>query len=365
MLHRSRPGPGSAKVRRGSDHRGRGVLGDVNAATGDAIARARSAGSMTRRSTDVILRTLDMLVSAVALIVLLPLFVLMLGVVLVTSGRPLFYAGERVGREGRLFTMRKVRTLVTDAEARIGGYYGAALDERLGHEVTRVGRALRATHLDEVPQLWNVLKGDMSVVGPRPLRPRFFEDLCAEIPQYWQRLTVRPGLTGLAQIRMTRYDRWNEKLAHDLEWIADRSVGSTCSRRSRPSGGSLASRSAGGAVRPKAGARPRRVGFPACAGSAASCRSTARVDRGAARAPCASTLVAPGPRLERRRRRRHRSRSGARLAIIDLESRRPADRERGRHRARRPERRDLQLRELRERAGAATVTSSARTATRR
>ena len=74
------------------------------------------------------------------------------------------------------------------------------------------------------PQLWNVLKGDMSVVGPRPLRPRFFEELCEEIPQYWQRLTVRPGLTGLAQIRVDRGIGWDEKLAHDLEWIADRSM---------------------------------------------------------------------------------------------------------------------------------------------
>ncbi len=71
----------------------------------------------------------------------------------------------------------------------------------------------------------NVLTGDMSVVGPRPIRPAFFEELCEEIPQYWQRLVVAPGMTGFAQLRITREDTWAEKLGHDLEYIADRSVG--------------------------------------------------------------------------------------------------------------------------------------------
>ena len=83
---------------------------------------------------------------------------------------------------------------------------------------------LRATQLDEVPQLVNVLRGDMSIVGPRPIRPAFFEELCDEIPQYWQRLVLRPGLTGFAQTRMGREPSWAEKLAHDLEYVADRSV---------------------------------------------------------------------------------------------------------------------------------------------
>ena len=82
---------------------------------------------------------------------------------------------------------------------------------------------LRAAHLDELPQLLNVISGDMSIVGPRPIRPAFFEQLCEEIPQYWQRLVVAPGMTGFAQLRMTREMTWAEKLAHDLEYIADRS----------------------------------------------------------------------------------------------------------------------------------------------
>ena len=90
--------------------------------------------------------------------------------------------------------------------------------------MTRIGGALRKTHLDEVPQLWNVLRGDMAIVGPRPIRPAFFAELCREIPQYWQRLVVRPGVTGFAQTRMTREESWADKLAHDMEYIADRSV---------------------------------------------------------------------------------------------------------------------------------------------
>jgi UDP-GlcNAc:undecaprenyl-phosphate GlcNAc-1-phosphate transferase len=191
----------------------------------EAIETARSSwyGS-ARRRTDVVLRLFDVVIAALALVLLAPIVALIAGVVLVTSGRPVLHAGSRVGLEGRVFTMRKFRTLKPDAELRVGPFYGAELDRRLATETTRIGRVLRATHFDEVPQLWNVVVGDMSVVGPRPLRPRFFEELCAEIPQYWQRLTVRPGLTGLAQLRIARGAGWDEKLSHDLEWIADRSV---------------------------------------------------------------------------------------------------------------------------------------------
>ena len=97
-----------------------------------------------------------------ALLLLLPIAILIALVVLATSGRPLFYGGERVGRYGHVFRMRKFRTLRPDAESRLGPYYGAELDARTPGEVTRVGRWLRASQLDEVPQLWNVLRGDMS-----------------------------------------------------------------------------------------------------------------------------------------------------------------------------------------------------------
>jgi lipopolysaccharide/colanic/teichoic acid biosynthesis glycosyltransferase len=182
-------------------------------------------GAESRRPVDLALRFLDLLIAGVASLVLLPVAALIALHVRHTTGPPVLYGGERVGRYGAVFTMRKFRTLNPDAESRLGPYYGAELDRRTPTEVTRVGRWLRASQLDEVPQLWNILRGDMSIVGPRPIRPRFFEELTQEIPQYWQRLVVRPGLSGFAQTRMGREPSWGEKLAHDLEWIADRSVG--------------------------------------------------------------------------------------------------------------------------------------------
>src|SRR5690349_9960408 len=176
------------------------------------------------RPRDALLRTLDILFSAFFLLVLLPLTVPIAALLLATSGRPLLYRGERVGRGGRVFEMLKFRTLERGAEERLGPYLGEELVRRTQAETTRVGAWLRKTQLDEVPQLLNVLKGDMSLVGPRPIRPRFFEELAADLPAYWQRLVVRPGLTGFAQIRRGYETSMAEKLAHDLEWIADRSV---------------------------------------------------------------------------------------------------------------------------------------------
>jgi lipopolysaccharide/colanic/teichoic acid biosynthesis glycosyltransferase len=177
-----------------------------------------------KRRVDLELRALDALLSAVFLLIALPL-VLLIGLALMfTSGLPLFYRGERVGRDGRIFQMLKFRTLRPGAEERLGPYLGEELVQRTRAETTRLGRRLRVAQLDELPQLWNVLRGDMSLVGPRPIRPRFFEQLAAEIPAYWQRLVVRPGLTGFAQVRRGYETSMAEKLAHDLEWIADRSV---------------------------------------------------------------------------------------------------------------------------------------------
>jgi len=134
------------------------------------------------------------------------------------------YRGERVGRGGRLFTILKFRTLSRDAETRLGPYLGEELVRLTAAEHTGIGRWLKASQLDELPQLWNVLRGEMSFVGPRPIRPRFFAELASDLPAYWQRLVVRPGLTGFAQVRRGYETSMAEKLAHDLEWIADRSV---------------------------------------------------------------------------------------------------------------------------------------------
>jgi lipopolysaccharide/colanic/teichoic acid biosynthesis glycosyltransferase len=174
---------------------------------------------------DPLLRTLDVVLSGSALVVFSPLMAVAALAVRVDSGSPVLYRGKRVGRGGQVFTMYKFRTLKADAETRLGPYLGPELTALTETEVTRVGRWLRKSHVDELPQLWNVLNGDMSLVGPRPIRPAFYEKLCEEIPQYWQRLVVRPGMTGFAQIRVEREMTWAEKLAHDFEYIADRSLG--------------------------------------------------------------------------------------------------------------------------------------------
>jgi lipopolysaccharide/colanic/teichoic acid biosynthesis glycosyltransferase len=176
------------------------------------------------RPVDRVLRALDIVLATALLVPAAPVWALAALAIRLTSGSPVLYRGERVGRAGHTFTMYKLRTLRPDAEDRLRGLQDRALDELTESEHTRVGRVLRATQLDELPQLVNVLRGEMSIVGPRPIRPVFFEELVLDIPQYWQRLVVRPGMTGFAQLRMRRDTTWAEKLAHDLEYLADRSV---------------------------------------------------------------------------------------------------------------------------------------------
>jgi lipopolysaccharide/colanic/teichoic acid biosynthesis glycosyltransferase len=176
------------------------------------------------RPVDRLLRALDIVLACVLLLPAAPVLALAALAIRLTSGAPVLYRGARVGRAGQTFTMYKLRTLRPDAEQRLRGLQDRELDRLTEGEHTPVGRLLRATQLDELPQLVNVLRGDMSIVGPRPIRPAFFEELVVDIPQYWQRLVVRPGLTGFAQLRMRRDTTWAEKLAHDLEYLADRSV---------------------------------------------------------------------------------------------------------------------------------------------
>ena len=176
------------------------------------------------RAVDRLLRILDLALAGLILTVFSPVIGLIAVAIRVTSGTPVLYRGSRVGRGGEVFEMLKFRTLRPGAEARLGSVYGAPLSQQTELEVTRVGRPLRSAHLDELPQLWNVIRGEMSMVGPRPIRPLFFAEISETIPQYGQRLVVRPGVTGFAQTRITREDSWSDKLAHDLEYIADRSI---------------------------------------------------------------------------------------------------------------------------------------------
>ena len=185
---------------------------------------ARMSHTFAPRPVDRVLRVLDVVLAAVGLVATSPLMALCALAVRLSGSRGVLYRGARVGQGGAIFTMVKFRTLKPQAEARIGPFYGQELTRMTEDEQTRAGRVLRATKLDELPQLWNVLRGEMSIVGPRPIRPLFFEDLAQEIPAYWQRLVVRPGITGFAQLRLTREMTWAEKLAHDFEYIADRSL---------------------------------------------------------------------------------------------------------------------------------------------
>jgi lipopolysaccharide/colanic/teichoic acid biosynthesis glycosyltransferase len=187
-------------------------------------ARAAELPAYDQRRVDGLLRALDVVIAAGGLVLLSPVLLLVGVAILVTSGQPLLYRGLRVGRDGRFFEMYKLRTLAADAESRLGPYYGAELSARTVTELTKLGAWLRAAQLDELPQLWNVLRGEMSMVGPRPIRPALFEQIVRETPESWQRLVIRPGLSGLAQTRIGRDEAWTEKLAHDLEYIADRSA---------------------------------------------------------------------------------------------------------------------------------------------
>lgn len=161
---------------------------------------------------------LDRSLAVLGLLMLLPVLAVLAIAVKLTSRGPVFFVQERVGRNGRHFGIIKLRTMCLNAEQDTGPIWARAQDPR----VTRLGRFLRATHLDEAPQLINVLKGDMSLVGPRPERPFFVEQFRAEVPGYAKRLEVKPGITGLAQVS-GHYDETirdvERKLRYDLLYI--------------------------------------------------------------------------------------------------------------------------------------------------
>jgi lipopolysaccharide/colanic/teichoic acid biosynthesis glycosyltransferase len=187
-------------------------------------------------------RVLDLAVALVGLLLLLPIALVVAVLIKIDSPGPVFFVQERVGRNrrrrtggyygrerrgrslaGRPFRMYKFRTMYADAEARTGPVWAEENDPR----ITRVGQFLRRTRLDEIPQLLNILVGDMTLIGPRPERPHFVEQLQQVIPDYTRRLEVKPGLTGLAQVRVgydTSVDDVKRKVEHDLKYIDHRSL---------------------------------------------------------------------------------------------------------------------------------------------
>jgi lipopolysaccharide/colanic/teichoic acid biosynthesis glycosyltransferase len=154
----------------------------------------------------------------------LPLMLLIAVAIRLTSNGPVLYHQRRVGRHGRIFIVHKFRSMRTDAEAESGPVWAARDGDT---RVTRLGAVLRRSRLDEMPQFWNVLRGDMSFVGPRPERPEFVSGLTQQIPFYGQRHVVRPGLTGWAQVRYTygaTVEDALQKLQYDLYYIKNLSI---------------------------------------------------------------------------------------------------------------------------------------------
>ena len=182
-----------------------------------------SDGFRVSRVTRLMKRTIDLVLSLALATLTLPLMLITALLVMLEDGRPVLYRQERVGENGRTFVLSKFRSMRKDAEKGGQPIWAKDGDDR----ITRVGRFIRKTRLDELPQLYNVLRGDMSFVGPRPERPFFVEQLSQEIPFYQQRHAVKPGLTGWAQVKY-RYgsslDDAMEKLRYDLYYIKHLSV---------------------------------------------------------------------------------------------------------------------------------------------
>ncbi|WP_201750308.1 sugar transferase [Tautonia marina] len=167
-------------------------------------------------------RITDRVSATLLLIWMSPVIVLAMLLVKLTSRGPAIYAQERLGRGGTPFTIYKIRTMTHDCERDTGPTWCVPDDPR----VTPIGRILRRTHLDELPQLWNVIRGELSLVGPRPERPAIAAKLELTVPRYRDRLLVRPGLTGLAQVQLepdTDVTSVRRKLFYDLYYVRNAS----------------------------------------------------------------------------------------------------------------------------------------------
>lgn len=179
--------------------------------------------SRPSRQYDLVKRAFDLIMVAAWSVVVLPLIPVIALIIKLDSPGPVFYSQLRVGLHGHVFRIYKFRSMSTDAE-RDGAVWAQEADPR----VTRVGRFLRRARIDELPQLWNVLRGEMAFVGPRPERPEFTSMLASQLPEYGSRHSVKPGLTGWAQIRYRYASSVQDsatKLEYDLYYVGHRSLG--------------------------------------------------------------------------------------------------------------------------------------------
>lgn len=175
------------------------------------------------RAYDRVKPVFDFVLALLMLVAALPLMALAAGLIRVTSRGPVIYSQTRLGRGGRHYRIFKLRTMYHNCEAKSGIQWASKGDAR----ITTVGRFLRATHVDELPQLWNVLKGDMSLIGPRPERPEIAKRLEEAVPGFRDRTTVKPGVTGLAQVLLppdTDLNSVRRKLIVDRVYIGRRTV---------------------------------------------------------------------------------------------------------------------------------------------
>jgi len=209
--------------------------------TAERRTAVRPVAAERTRSGEMVIRSLNVAVALLGLLVTLPLWLVIAALIKLSSRGPVFYTQTRVGLDtrdpgdqrhdsrrvhdlgGKPFTIYKFRTMTVDAEQHGAAVWATANDQR----VTVVGRFLRSCRLDELPQLLNVLRGEMNIVGPRPERPQLFAELREQIPQYSLRQRVPPGITGHAQVHLqydTSVEDVKRKVLHDLEYIARRSA---------------------------------------------------------------------------------------------------------------------------------------------
>lgn len=173
------------------------------------------------RPYDLLKRLLDVLVAGAGLLCASPFILLVIALIYLEDGPPAFYTQMRVGRGGRPFRVYKFRSMIKDAEAHSGAVLATKDDPR----ITRLGRLLRKTAMDELPQLLNILLGHMSFVGPRPERPELVAQIVEALPDFRLRERIRPGLTGLAQVYGRYHTEPEQKLPYDLEYVDRRGLG--------------------------------------------------------------------------------------------------------------------------------------------